>query len=79
MLMLAGLAVPAHAAPLVRIMPLGDSITEGSAWDSPDGSGGYRGRLYSLLTTAGYTVDCIGSQTVNSSLIPDQNHEGHPG
>jgi lysophospholipase L1-like esterase len=60
-------------------MPLGDSITDGSSFDSPDGSGGYRGRLYSLLTTAGYNVDYIGSQTVNSTLIPDQNHEGHGG
>lgn len=60
-------------------MPLGDSITDGSSFDSPDGSGGYRGPLYSLLTTAGYEIDYIGSQTINSSLVPDQNHEGHSG
>ncbi|MEO5712846.1 MAG: GDSL-type esterase/lipase family protein [Luteolibacter sp.] len=71
-------AAQAQTAP-IRIMPLGDSITDGSSFDSPDGSGGYRGRLYSLLTTAGYNVDYIGSQTINSSLIPDQNHEGHSG
>lgn len=60
-------------------MPLGDSITDGSSFDSPDGSGGYRGPLYTLLTTAGYNVDYIGSQTINSSQVPDQNHEGHSG
>ena len=60
-------------------MPLGDSITDGSSFDSPDGSGGYRGPLYTLLTNAGYNVDYIGSQTINSSLVPDQNHEGHSG
>lgn len=65
--------------PPIRIMPLGDSITDGSSFDSPDGSGGYRLRLYNSLTTAGYNVDYIGSQTVNSSLIPEQNHEGHGG
>lgn len=68
----------AQTAP-TRIMPLGDSITDGSSFDSPDGSGGYRGRLHSLLTSAGYNVDYIGTQTVNSSLVPDPNHEGHGG
>ncbi len=78
----AGLCFPATAsaqtAP-IRIMPLGDSITDGSANDSPDGVGGYRGNLYSQLTNAGYNVDYIGSMTINSSLVPDPNHEGHSG
>lgn len=65
--------------PPIRIMPLGDSITNGSSFDSPDGSGGYRGPLYTSLTNAGYNVDYIGTLTVNSSLIPDQDHEGHGG
>ena len=68
----------AQTAP-IRIMPLGDSITDGSSFDSPDGTGGYRGPLYNLLTAAGYNVDYIGSQTINSSQLVEQNHEGHSG
>ena len=60
-------------------MPLGDSITDGSANDSPNGVGGYRGNLYTQLTNAGYNVDYIGSLTINSSLVPDPHHEGHSG
>lgn len=60
-------------------MPLGDSITDGSSFDSPDGSGGYRGPLFTALTNAGYNVDYIGTQTINSGLLTEQNHEGHSG
>jgi lysophospholipase L1-like esterase len=73
------LAPPAAAQAPLRVMPLGDSITDGSAFDSPDGSGGYRGALYNLLTAAGYTVDAIGSQTINSGLLQEKEHEGHSG
>ena len=69
----------AAQSPPIRIMPLGDSITDGRSFDSPDGSGGYRGPLFTLLSNAGYTVDYIGSQTINSELLLDQNHEGHSG
>lgn len=65
--------------PPIRIMPLGDSITDGSSFDSPDGTGGYRGPLYNSLTTAGYNVDYIGSLTVNSTQLVEKNHEGHGG
>ena len=65
--------------PPIRIMPLGDSITDGSSFDSPDGSGGYRLRLFNSLTTAGYNVDYIGTLTINSGLLAEQNHEGHSG
>lgn len=74
-------ALPVAAqAPPIRIMPLGDSITDGSSFDSPDGSGGYRLLLRNLLTTAGYNVDYIGTQTINSGLLgTDGQHEGHSG
>ncbi|WP_193213775.1 GDSL-type esterase/lipase family protein [Luteolibacter marinus] len=68
-----------HGQAPVRILPLGDSITDGSAFDSPDGSGGYRGPLYNLLSGAGYNVDYIGSHTVNSGLLVEKEHEGHSG
>jgi lysophospholipase L1-like esterase len=66
-----------QAPPPLRIMPLGDSITFGSGGTA--NLGGYRGPLYTLLTSAGYTVDYIGSQTGNSASVPDQDHEGHGG
>lgn len=66
-------------APPIRIMPLGDSITDGSAFDSPDGSGGYRGPLLTLLANNGYTVDSVGSTTVNSGLLAEKEHDGHSG
>ena len=59
----------------LRVMPLGDSITQG--YGAP---GGYRAPLYQLLTNAGFDVDFVGNQTDNGSAsLPDSNHEGHPG
>jgi len=59
--------------PPTRILPLGDSITDGG------GSGSYRKKLYQLLTAAGYNVDFIGNQLDNPAALPDSNHEGHSG
>ena len=65
----------AQTPPPLRIMPLGDSITYGSS--TP---GGYRLPLYTLLNTAGYNVDYIGTQTGNGAAgLPDSDHEGHGG
>jgi lysophospholipase L1-like esterase len=66
-------------AQTLRILPMGDSITDGSAFDSPDGTGGYRGPLYDSLTTAGFTIDYVGTSTVNSGLLVEKEHEGHSG
>ncbi|HEY7089886.1 MAG TPA: NPCBM/NEW2 domain-containing protein, partial [Tepidisphaeraceae bacterium] len=63
-----------------KIMPLGDSITEG--WS---GHGSYRPWLWNSLANAGYVVDLVGGQTgIASGIAPpnpnyDQNHEGHSG
>ena len=68
-----------HAVePPVRIMPLGDSITYG---ESNDGTqGGYRNRLYSLLSSAGYNVDFIGTQSdSNNPGLPERDHQGMSG
>ncbi len=70
----------AGAAAPVRIMPLGDSLTSG--YTVPTYLSGYRERLVTLLTTAGYNVDYVGTQldTSNPALpSPNQDHEGHPG
>lgn len=68
--------VSAQPAPL-RVMPLGDSITYGSGGTA--NVGGYRGTLFSLLTGAGYAPDFVGTQTGNSSLLTDRDHQGHSG
>ena len=64
--------------PPLRIMPLGDSITDGTA-SGTSGYGGYRGTLFTLLTNAGYNIDYVGTLTNNGANIPDPNHEGHSG
>ena len=73
------LAAPfAFANPVLRIMPLGDSITEGAGAGS---TGGYRGPLWTLLANTGYNVDYVGSNTTNQDKTNgmDPDHEGHGG
>jgi lysophospholipase L1-like esterase len=69
-------APPPH---VVRVMPLGDSITEGAA-----GSATYRYWLWKKLEAAGSHVDFVGSRfgvSDGDARFPDfdQNHEGHWG
>jgi lysophospholipase L1-like esterase len=58
----------------VRVMPLGDSITEGTQVP-----GGYRIGLWQRLNSGGYRVDLVGSQYNGPSSLGDHDHEGHPG
>ncbi len=58
-----------------KIMPLGDSITDGVG--SSGGTGGYRDDLYNLLTQNGVNFDFVGS--LNDGVSPDGDHEGHDG
>lgn len=77
----------ANPAAPIRILPLGDSITQGGRADRAEYT--YRYPLYFRLQEAGYNVDFIGSLSkgLNSDAIwPDQNgvpfdadHEGHYG
>jgi lysophospholipase L1-like esterase len=69
-------AAQAHsaAAPIIRVMPLGDSLTAGVG--SSTGAG-YRAALHAELTRAGVTVDFVGSRS--SGPGPDADNEGHPG
>lgn len=58
----------------VRVLPLGDSITEGT--QTP---GGYRIGLWQRLANTGYTTDFVGSQFNGPANLGDHDHEGHPG
>jgi acyl-CoA thioesterase I len=69
-----GCAGAAHSATQTRIMPLGDSITDG--YETP---GGYRIDLWRMLKARGYDVDFVGSLRNGPALLPDKEHEGHIG
>lgn len=65
-----------------RIMPLGDSITDGYIEGlSDEFMVGYRQKLYLDLVNAGYDVDFVGSLNSGNLATPsfDYNHEGHGG
>jgi lysophospholipase L1-like esterase len=58
----------------VRIMPLGDSITDGNKVP-----GGYRINLWQSVGAGGYQVDFVGSRSNGPAGLGDHDHEGHPG
>jgi lysophospholipase L1-like esterase len=58
----------------VRVMPLGDSITDGEQIP-----GGYRIGLWQRLVASNDTVDFVGSQSNGPASLGDHDHEGHPG
>ncbi|MFD9740525.1 ricin-type beta-trefoil lectin domain protein [Umezawaea sp. NPDC059074] len=58
----------------VRVMPLGDSITDG--FNVP---GGYRINLWQRMAAAGQTVDFVGSGFNGPANLGDHDHEGHSG
>ena len=60
---------------ITRLMPLGDSITEGTG--SSD-EAGYRSGVYTLLTDFGSRFDLVGSLQYGEGLF-DKDHEGHAG
>ncbi|HEY3333482.1 MAG TPA: GDSL-type esterase/lipase family protein [Capsulimonadaceae bacterium] len=85
-IVLPALVDPASAAPLtkgvaVRVMPVGDSITEGK----PVTAGGYRGVLQGMLKDAGFPVVFVGKEdngepanaTGFSVGLTYPNHEGY--
>ncbi|MFC1996312.1 GDSL-type esterase/lipase family protein [Chloroflexota bacterium] len=59
-----------------RIMPLGDSLTEGGY---PAGHHSYRGYLETLLHGFGYEFDFVGTQWRLGHNGTDYDHEGHGG
>jgi lysophospholipase L1-like esterase len=58
----------------VRVMPLGDSITDGLVVP-----GGYRIGLWQRFVANGYKVDFVGSQSNGPASLGDHDHEGHSG
>ena len=77
--LVAGVMAPASPASAesnggTRVMPLGDSITEGTQVP-----GGYRIGLWQRLANGRYTVDFVGSQYNGPGGLGDHDHEGHPG
>jgi lysophospholipase L1-like esterase len=60
-----------------KIMPMGDSITEGHGSSSDGVPVGYRLPLKQLLNTAHYSTDFVGS--VSWGGMTDSEHEGHGG
>lgn len=58
----------------VRIMPLGDSITDGL-----NVPGGYRIELWRRLRLEGREIDFVGSRSNGPAGLGDHDHEGHPG
>ncbi|MFF9312395.1 GDSL-type esterase/lipase family protein [Streptomyces sp. NPDC014748] len=58
----------------VRVMPLGDSITDG--FNVP---GGYRSDLWQYLAADGHRDDFVGSRSNGPARLGDHDHEGHPG
>src|SRR5215472_7541686 len=58
----------------VKVMPLGDSITDGFVVP-----GGYRNGLWQRFTAAGYKVDFVGSLSNGPASLGDHDHEGHSG
>ncbi|MEU1757120.1 ricin-type beta-trefoil lectin domain protein [Micromonospora matsumotoense] len=77
--MIAGVVTPTDPAQAesnggVRVMPLGDSITEGTQVP-----GGYRIGLWQRLASGRYTTDFVGSQFNGPASLGDHDHQGHPG
>ncbi|WP_328622178.1 FG-GAP-like repeat-containing protein [Streptomyces sp. NBC_00354] len=68
-------AAPQPAPALLRIMPLGDSITAGAG---SNGEAGYRAPLWNLISTQNrYTPDFVGCGSFGGGGDPD--NEGHSG
>ena len=70
------------AGAITRIMPLGNSITQGAASGEtrPNFQESYRLDLWDQLVNAGYDVNFVGSLNAGSSNPDfDPDHEGHPG
>src|SRR5262249_2394062 len=63
--------------PTLKIMPLGDSITDGEGGTNA----GYRKALYDLLVAAKVSFQFVGSAFDNPGMLPPEqtHHEGHSG
>jgi arylformamidase len=66
------------SAQTLKIMPMGDSNTEG-AGQFPGAKGGWRAPLYTFLKEGGYHFDFVGGKTTKGDICPDPNHWGKSG
>ncbi len=64
-----------------RIMPLGDSITQGQINNTQAEADreGYRLQLLNSLQAFGFQPDFVGSQSHGTANLSDKDHQGHPG
>lgn len=68
-------AATAGREPL-KVMPLGDSITNGNGWQGPNA---YRGPLWDLAERADVPIDFVGTQTNDQDTMADTDQEGYNG
>jgi lysophospholipase L1-like esterase len=67
----------------LKIMPLGDSLTQGGVNANlagqldPSTVNGYRLALWNLLSS--YTIDYVGSEQIGNSSLPDKDENGFSG
>lgn len=61
---------------MFRIMPFGDSLTEGYNMSS---LGGYRIRLHQLLTSASYQFRFVGEHKSGPAMLTSQENQGYQG
>lgn len=68
-------------AQTLRILPFGNSITEGTDGNPPQESLriAYRHTLYTLLTAGGYNFNFVGHKSGGYGIFPDAEHGGIPG
>jgi len=65
---------------IVRVLPLGNSITQGYNLSLPDDELiAYRSPLYDLLNSAGYSFDFVGHALNGDAVFSDAEHGGIPG
>jgi len=66
---------------VIRILPLGDSLTlgYGSGQEGAGSEPGYRMHLRELLVDAGISVDFVGTQANGPAALADNEHEGYNG
>jgi lysophospholipase L1-like esterase len=63
---------------VIKIMPMGDSITYGTLGTGGT-IGGYRPTLWRLLEAAGFRIDFLGSNQSGYPFVSDPDNEGRPG
>lgn len=63
----------------LKIMPLGDSITDGVIGANDRSNGGYRTQLWNQFVADGLKAEFVGSQSTGPASLGSKNHEGHPG